>query len=297
MAAVGGADNPFDADLSTPGESTWNPVVLPDTPPRAHRQDMNISRGRGPSFITGRAPPPEPVVALRAQHERDNRRQERLGIVVVPPTLPSLEETDEAMRRVRVQLHAAEGSILEARCMVNAMARDDPASKEVTKAQRIDLSNLRAAVHGLRSLVDLAMERSRLAASRLRVPVVHSLTLHAARVRLEPPVSREGLYLTAARPPDIVAIAPHHVCTICACVKSHPVSYKCGHSHCFVCIRMWLERNWRCPLCMKVMYEPPFRQYAEEDALTAAYPLWGDKSMVNYSWKGLKFAVDPDRQA
>jgi hypothetical protein len=101
----------------------------------------------------------------------------------------------------------------------------------------------------------------------------------------------------------------HHMCGICHFVKSHPVScvrfvgavnvkahlnfrYTCGHSHCFVCIRIWLEKEWTCPECVTVMGQPPFRHYAEEAGIAREYPDWKDASSVDFSFEDLIFPTD-----
>ncbi|KAJ7030415.1 hypothetical protein C8F04DRAFT_1263938 [Mycena alexandri] len=108
-----------------------------------------------------------------------------------------------------------------------------------------------------------------------------------------PPVAPANLWLTAARPPTLVAATGHlhQMCGICYEVKAHPVSYRCGHSHCYVCVRMWLEKSWRCPepLCGERMHEAPFRHEAEEQALAATFPGWCTNTTVSYSWAGLTF--------
>ncbi|KAJ7109544.1 hypothetical protein C8R43DRAFT_1139647 [Mycena crocata] len=124
-------------------------------------------------------------------------------------------------------------------------------------------------------------------------PVQQSLVRAAARYRLYPPFSKAGLWLTAARPREIELLKPHHVCRICCSVKCHPVTNACGHSHCFRCIHVWLQKHWYCPQCKTVMYYRPICQYAEEDALNNAYPGWMEETKVSYSWAGLKFAFDP----
>ncbi|KAJ7264469.1 hypothetical protein B0H12DRAFT_1230667 [Mycena haematopus] len=120
-------------------------------------------------------------------------------------------------------------------------------------------------------------------------PMSHSVQQYGGRVRLTPPVSEDTLYLTAARPPERVLLEPFHMCGICCGVKEHPVSYKCGHSYCFSCIRLWLEKSWYCPDCKATMHTPPFRHWAEEASLAAAYPGWGEATKVSYSWMGLQF--------
>ncbi|KAJ7150428.1 hypothetical protein C8R43DRAFT_1127906 [Mycena crocata] len=124
-------------------------------------------------------------------------------------------------------------------------------------------------------------------------PVQQSLVRSAARYRIHPLFCEDGLWLTAARPRDIVTIKPHHVCSICWNVKCHPVTSGCGHSHCFVCIRLWLQESWNCPDCKKRMFYRPMRQWAEEHEINSSYPGWTDETAVSYSWVGLKFAKDP----
>ncbi|KAJ7626013.1 hypothetical protein FB45DRAFT_1030330 [Roridomyces roridus] len=96
-------------------------------------------------------------------------------------------------------------------------------------------------------------------------------------------------WLTPDRPPDLPECKPHHRCDICLGPKSHPVSYTCGHSHCYVCIRAWLERHGECPLCRTMIAHEPFRHYGEEDSMKHDHPDWQDHSSVDYSWDGLVF--------
>ncbi|KAJ7164848.1 hypothetical protein C8R43DRAFT_1122728 [Mycena crocata] len=107
-------------------------------------------------------------------------------------------------------------------------------------------------------------------------PVIqHSIWRVGAHVRErgQPRLTPEALYLTAERPPaKLEPAAPHHQCRICWGVKSHAVTAGCGHSYCYVCIRVHLERNFKCPLCSQVMYRPPFRHTSEDDWLEATYP-------------------------
>ncbi|KAJ7509954.1 hypothetical protein B0H11DRAFT_2215788 [Mycena galericulata] len=111
-----------------------------------------------------------------------------------------------------------------------------------------------------------------------------------SRITREVPLMRADLWIDGVGPqgqPE--PAADHQQCGICHGLKSHPVSYICGHSHCYICIRLWLEREWTCPDCTTVMNRPPFRQFAEEVALEAAFPEWRDESRVEYDWDGLVF--------
>ncbi|KAJ6461942.1 hypothetical protein C8R47DRAFT_1225741 [Mycena vitilis] len=115
----------------------------------------------------------------------------------------------------------------------------------------------------------------------------------ASRRERETPLVREDLWLDEERPPVLATPKPHHVCRICFDVKSHPVSYACGHSHCYVCIRMRLETEWSCPQCDAVMYMAPYRHEGEEAGIKWDYPWWRDESRVSYSWEGLFFPINP----
>ncbi|KAJ7475083.1 hypothetical protein B0H11DRAFT_2235723 [Mycena galericulata] len=106
------------------------------------------------------------------------------------------------------------------------------------------------------------------------------------------PLKRRDLYLTDVRPPQYPRCKPHHLCGICDNLKSHPVSYVCGHSHCYVCIRVWLERSWLCPVCEVPMRSAPFRHDGEERGIAAEYPGLADGSAVDYSWEGLRFPAE-----
>ncbi|KAJ7136481.1 hypothetical protein C8R43DRAFT_1132383 [Mycena crocata] len=98
------------------------------------------------------------------------------------------------------------------------------------------------------------------------------------------PLTVDDLYLTDARPPIIEPAKPYHKCAICWGLKSHPVS------HCYVCIRLWLEKKPTCPECTAVMQLHPIRQYPEEQGLLWDHGEW-DASKVGYSWDGVDFPV------
>ncbi|KAJ7606433.1 hypothetical protein B0H17DRAFT_1154058 [Mycena rosella] len=109
---------------------------------------------------------------------------------------------------------------------------------------------------------------------------------NGARRNMSPPT--RGTLLAHGQAHEVTPTANHHICGICTGVKSHPVSYVCGHSHCYACIRQWLETSWKCPQCMTVMHRPPFRHYGDEAGLAATYP-GHDADSVTYSWAGLPF--------
>ncbi|KAJ7248187.1 hypothetical protein B0H12DRAFT_1235095 [Mycena haematopus] len=113
------------------------------------------------------------------------------------------------------------------------------------------------------------------------------------RVPRRVPLTAAALYVDEARPPILAIPKPHHVCSICFELKSHPVSYVCGHSHCFVCIRVWLEKDWKCPDCGQEMHMAPFRHYGEEQSIADDYPFLTDDSRVALSFAGLSFPSPP----
>ncbi|KAJ7216229.1 hypothetical protein C8J57DRAFT_1538046 [Mycena rebaudengoi] len=91
----------------------------------------------------------------------------------------------------------------------------------------------------------------------VRVPRTQALAAHELRV--------------GAEPPDMADFDPLYACSICLSLKSHPVSYTCGHGHCYLCIRLWLERDWGCPDCRAPIRIAPFRIFSEERAIESLY--------------------------
>ncbi|KAJ6525537.1 hypothetical protein DFH09DRAFT_1095590 [Mycena vulgaris] len=99
----------------------------------------------------------------------------------------------------------------------------------------------------------------------------------------------ESLLLNGVAPPAMTTSRDHQSCDICLGIKSHPVSYAYGHSHCYKCIRVWLETHWTCPYCRAIMHSPPFRNYDAETGLALDHPDFHDESVVDYSFEGLRF--------
>jgi hypothetical protein len=66
---------------------------------------------------------------------------------------------------------------------------------------------------------------------------------------------------------------------------------KCGHSYCYVCIRLRLEVHWTCPHlnCNRTIRKAPTIDVGEAETVEADYPDRVDKSQVSYSWEGLSF--------
>jgi hypothetical protein len=71
--------------------------------------------------------------------------------------------------------------------------------------------------------------------------------------------------------------------------------YMCGHSHCYACIRRWLEYKWTCPTCRAGIICSPFPNEAKAEAIARDHPEWVDLSTVTYSFKGLRFPIPDPR--
>ncbi|KAJ6533946.1 hypothetical protein B0H10DRAFT_2221244 [Mycena sp. CBHHK59/15] len=115
------------------------------------------------------------------------------------------------------------------------------------------------------------------------------------RQQRDEPLKEADLYLDGARPP-VGAPTVGHRCVICHCIKSHPVSHqKCGHSYCYVCVRLRLEREWTCPYvdCNRVIRKAPRLDVAEEESIKVDYPYFDDQSRVSFNWDGLTFPRAP----
>ncbi|KAK7050148.1 hypothetical protein R3P38DRAFT_3173221 [Favolaschia claudopus] len=127
---------------------------------------------------------------------------------------------------------------------------------------------------------------------RKPVPRVHNT---AGKRFGHPSLTADALYVTVHHRPPITAPRNGHKCQICQLVKSHPVLAGCGHSYCFVCIRLRLEREWACPYpdCGRIMRSAPTRDWASADAIKADYVARVDLSRVSYSWEGLEFPLCP----
>ncbi|KAJ6518047.1 hypothetical protein C8R47DRAFT_1205128 [Mycena vitilis] len=121
---------------------------------------------------------------------------------------------------------------------------------------------------------------------RLRPTRVSRIGFRVARAT---PLTVDDLYLTDARPPADSNARPEHECSVCFNIKSHPVIYGCGHSHCYVCVRRWLEQQWTCPSCRTPMKEAPLVHEAAIRAIALDHSDWHDPSLVSYSWDGLRF--------
>ncbi|KAJ7022828.1 hypothetical protein C8F04DRAFT_1194102 [Mycena alexandri] len=127
-----------------------------------------------------------------------------------------------------------------------------------------------------------------LARTRLRPWAVTLIRRRGSRDLRQLPLTEDQLYIGSTRPPESPS-HPEHECGICLCIQSHPVRLDCGHSYCYVCIRLSLESSWHCPSCRAGMTSRPIVNESKENAIVRDYPGWVDTSEVTYSWAGLKF--------
>ncbi|KAJ7838503.1 hypothetical protein B0H14DRAFT_3459339 [Mycena olivaceomarginata] len=94
------------------------------------------------------------------------------------------------------------------------------------------------------------------------------------------PLEEDDLYLDDARPGDISLPELEHTCRLCLNAKSHPVKLSCGHSACFVCVRLLLETQWGCDECGQVVTRRPQLDVEEVATIERAYPGWDQSKIV-----------------
>ncbi|KAJ7100992.1 hypothetical protein C8R43DRAFT_1141254 [Mycena crocata] len=123
-------------------------------------------------------------------------------------------------------------------------------------------------------------------------------TLHSIKPRIDDgawretrsePLTAADLFQTDVRSPLGTTDRVHQRCSICLQIKSHPVFYVCGHGHCYVCARLWLEERWNCPECRAIMHTEPIRIIDYEKGMECDFPGRRDESVVDYSWERLRF--------
>ncbi|KAJ7430887.1 hypothetical protein B0H11DRAFT_1909733 [Mycena galericulata] len=116
---------------------------------------------------------------------------------------------------------------------------------------------------------------------------------NGSRAKRDKPLTDHDLYIDDVRPPILTTDRPHHECSVCFHIKSHPITYECGHGSCYVCARKWLEYQWTCPTCRALVTRAPSRNFDAEAAILYDHPHWDDRSLVTFSWDGLKFPQMP----
>ncbi|KAK6997444.1 hypothetical protein R3P38DRAFT_3219476 [Favolaschia claudopus] len=89
------------------------------------------------------------------------------------------------------------------------------------------------------------------------------------------PLRVEDLYI--GRPkcaPVLPATRPSYQCPICKQLLSHPVLLGCQHLACYVCIRVYLEHKWECPVCRVIVTENPVIAESRQQQIEADYGSW-----------------------
>ncbi|KAJ7473900.1 hypothetical protein B0H11DRAFT_2236380 [Mycena galericulata] len=203
---------------------------------------------------------------------------ERLPPRPGPPTVPTLQQAETL--RVR-RLLANSGR--RTRCEGSSRSHSPPAA-----------SSSRSGTRRRRSPSPPRRSRTRLI-SREERERRQQRGRSGARVERVQPLVEKDLYVDGVLPPPQAPAEDqaHLQCTICLNAKTHPVAYLCGHSHCYACVRLWLEQKFTCPVCSVKMTRPPHRHYAEEDAIAKEFPSWNNMSRVLYCWDGLTFPRTP----
>ncbi|KAJ7164593.1 hypothetical protein C8R43DRAFT_1122470 [Mycena crocata] len=194
-----------------------------------------------------------------------------------PSNYDSSVITSESTSRSRVttqnyhpqQYTAAE---LDARYRARRVARD---AEEVAAARAALPPRTMANVSAGATRVRSASERAR-------------ITDGWREVRPED-LTAADLFQTAKHPPIGTTDRVHQRCSICLQIKSHAVGYACGHSHCYVCIRLWLEHQFSCPICRTIMHTTPIRNLDYDAGIEYDFPLRKDESVVDYSFDRLRF--------
>ncbi|KAJ6468691.1 hypothetical protein C8R47DRAFT_1223269 [Mycena vitilis] len=279
----GSKSNPYVLVPAPPG-TKFNPFLLPDSPlrPSVFRRtfakkkqrdvDENTAPVPGPSFIKDGAR--AQLMSAADLRGLENRISE-LEIGVGTSSASSSERP-----RPRHAVLALEASLLELRTARSSGS--NPGGRVPQENAGFGRAHRR--------------ERARRGpAGRVKRAMTANQALsRGSRHQRREPLRQGSLWTGGIAPPDQDANREHHKCGICHMVKSHPVSYECGHGHCYTCIRMWLEVSWKCPECMTSMYRAPFRIFSEEAWISDAYPNWNDNSQVDYNWDGLVFPKRPE---
>ncbi|KAJ7602813.1 hypothetical protein DFH06DRAFT_1152576 [Mycena polygramma] len=124
-------------------------------------------------------------------------------------------------------------------------------------------------------------------------PRLVSIIRRHARQKRGAALTEDELYKSDQRRPMVsedVAVQAQHLCNICLDLQSHPVLYACGHNNYYTCIRVALEYSSYCPTCRAPILLTPLRDGAQEEAIQAVYPSVVDRTVVDYSFRGIFFA-------
>ncbi|KAK6978172.1 hypothetical protein R3P38DRAFT_3235933 [Favolaschia claudopus] len=114
------------------------------------------------------------------------------------------------------------------------------------------------------------------------------------RLRRAVPLRAEDLYLGRLKgAPLVKPRSDSDKCRVCMQLLSHPVMLGCRHFVCYVCIRVWFETRWDCPVCREMVTAEPVVAESREREIRNEYGPW-DASRVSYSWRGLAWPSNGD---
>ncbi|KAF8127736.1 hypothetical protein K438DRAFT_2000645 [Mycena galopus ATCC 62051] len=232
------------------------------------------------------------------QHDEEEEQKPKLRVIEGPRSTIIRDLTGpytQAEKTARHRLITAQREELEraagwARVLAHIAIVEDvtPAGQLHQQRRRMDVESL--ARRARKDAKNLAEHKEWLTRHPLPPPPqkIRLINTRGARAPRAEPLTEEELYLDPARPDLIRRPDMAHVCRLCLNAKSHPVKFLCGHTACYVCVRVLLETSWACPQCSHKITRKPKPHAEEAAAIEQEHPGW-DKSKVSYSWVGLTF--------
>ncbi|KAJ7175544.1 hypothetical protein C8R46DRAFT_1214015 [Mycena filopes] len=243
-------------------------LVIFKGPPSEIRQDQPP---RMPLRAWQNSPPRRGADAARPATPNSENSPPRPGIDTVRPAASGPQRASTANRRVRQTARMSTGGCMPRRIPTPEL--NIPAHQG-RRSRRIGTSTSSAATR-IVSVVG---------------PIVDGChAVGGSRADRDAALTEAELWLDDRRPPSLDNPQAHHVCAVCKSLKSHPVTIGCGHSYCYVCLRLWIEKSWSCPHCNAFITKEPFRHWSEEESIRASHPEWDDQSGVPFTWDGLVF--------
>ncbi|KAJ7075703.1 hypothetical protein B0H15DRAFT_956201 [Mycena belliarum] len=264
------------------------------------------------------SPPAPPLVLARRRHaqqlkqcptsDKENYRPSR--IFSAPPSSILRDESMLSLRydtsnfgidihistdgRVSTSVRRTETTIRAARRGAAARVIAPPQTPLITSprgsapAGQLPTTTLRRPTRGHGAATRI--RRGPLATAAARA-AVREARAAGSRTPRETRLTHRDLYLTELSAPDVTTNADNkaQLCCICYKIMSHPVVSACHHTHCYVCLRLWLEASWDCPTCGETMTSPPKPAHAQRQDIERDFPYRLDRSTVTYSFGGLLF--------
>ncbi|KAJ7702739.1 hypothetical protein B0H17DRAFT_1127680 [Mycena rosella] len=224
-AHMGSSLNPYVLPETPPRPGSHvNPLVLPDTPPQA----MVVNPG--PKKMIFKGPPSSIVPYTRARGENDRLPPSTNGGLSVLAFVPWRRPTPSAARPRQRAILALEASLMSDR----RAACPAPPAYAIPRGGGTGPASVQAARRE---------EGQEFRSLNATCVVRRSEPVGGQRLVSWEPLQGRDLWVEGLGPSEQLALPgkDHTKCGVCHLVKSHPVS------HCYVCIRFWLERKWTCP--------------------------------------------------